>query len=178
MLAGNIATESRAHFNNGLPFEPHQNHIHVFNQLCVAKLALQDGIVCLYIKKSVLFMTYIKVALFFFSKNWGVLMTTFLAMWHSAMLRLCVITKIQSTSSMILCQSHRHLSGHCVPYHTGFSFQIHFKVTDPYLFHCSEFWISCGLNEDIYQHILTTEQTFEPHQKQPSVWHCSSKVNW
>lgn len=40
MLAGYIIKESRAHFNNGLPFEPHQNHICVFNHLCFAKLAL------------------------------------------------------------------------------------------------------------------------------------------
>lgn len=69
MLAGNIVKESRAHFNNGLLFEPHQNHIHVFNHSCVAKLALQGDIVCLYIKKTQLFMTYIKVTVFFLSIN-------------------------------------------------------------------------------------------------------------
>lgn len=92
MLAGNIVKESRACINNGLPFEPHQNHICVFNHLCVANLALQDSIVCPYIWKSLFFVTYIKAVPFLFSKNRGVLMTTFLAVWRSATLRLSVIT--------------------------------------------------------------------------------------
>lgn len=69
MLAGNIVKEGRTHFNNGLPFEPHQNHICVFNDLCVAKQALQDTIVCLYIRKCLFFVTYIKAVQFFFSKT-------------------------------------------------------------------------------------------------------------
>lgn len=86
MLAGNIVKESRAHFNNGLPFEPHQNHNCVFNHLWVAKLALQDSTECPYIRKCQLFCD--KAVPFFFSKNRGVLMTTFLVVWSSAMLRL------------------------------------------------------------------------------------------
>lgn len=69
MLAGNIVKESRTHFNNGLPFEPHQNHICVFNHLCVAKLALQDSIVCPYIRKGLPFKAYIKAAPFFLKKT-------------------------------------------------------------------------------------------------------------
>lgn len=51
MLAGTIVKESRADFNNGLPFEPHQNQNCVFNHLRVAKLALQDSAECPHIRK-------------------------------------------------------------------------------------------------------------------------------
>lgn len=90
MLAGNIVKESRTHFNNGLPFEPHQNHICVFNDLCVAKQTLQDTIVSIYQKMPVCFLwPTSKQCNSSSQKHWGVLMTTFLAMWHRATLRLC-----------------------------------------------------------------------------------------
>lgn len=181
MLAGNIVKESRVRFNNGLPCEPHQNHIYVFNRLCVAKLALQESIVCLYIRKA--FVTYIKTVPLFFPKKPRTFNDNFLgcvAQRHIETLKL-LIADIEF-QGMILRQSHRHLSEHCVPYHTGFSFQIHIKVTDlcfsKKIFHCGEFWISYDLNEkhcnrwvDIWTRSKTAQCLALPIKSEVEPWY-------
>ena len=154
VFCGNVGRKSsqrnRACFNNGSPFEPHQNHICVFNHRYVAKLALQGGSVCLYFMKSLLFCDLNQSTPTRLQKvrSFNDNFFAFLAQCHVE--TLCnYYEQIPSSRVTIFCQSQRHLSGHCTHYHTGFSFQIHIKVTNPCVY---RFWISYGFE---WRHLST-----------------------
>lgn len=107
------------------------------------------------------------IPILLFQKPWR-FNDNFLTEWCSATLRLCNYEKADAKiQGMILCQSHRHLSGHSVPYHTGFLFQNHIQVTNP-----------CFSKKTNKQKTFNHWVDIWTRSKTTQCWQWPSKVKW
>lgn len=161
MLAGNIVQESRAHFNNGLPFEPHQT-ISVFSIIYGLPSWHFRTALKVYTRENVcFFVTYIKAAPSVLYQKPRRFNDNFLACVERCHVETLITNSRYKFQGSVLWQSHRHLSGHWAPYHTGFSFQIHIKVPGSQkrrnISLCRDFELATAWMETLIRNIFTTE---------------------